>query len=256
MKRLIYAVLLASLLAGCADTPTQEATIEDRAVATRDAQRAADARASGAIVASRPVATGTQSGSAGQSVAVAKPVEKVETRPLTSADTDVKSLAGTQIGAVGADGKPIGTSGQAGAGAAQAGASGQGGMDGRGGSVILDPHNPNSPLAQRRILFDFDSVAIRDEYRAMLEAHAQYLKSDRAIRTILQGHTDERGSRDYNLALGQRRAEAGHRALSLLGVPDEQMEAVSLGEEKPVSEGHDEEAWKQNRRTEILYQGE
>jgi peptidoglycan-associated lipoprotein len=109
---------------------------------------------------------------------------------------------------------------------------------------------------QRRLLFDYDSAAIRDEYRSMLEMHAQYLKKEKSAKVILQGNTDERGSREYNIALGQRRAESVYKALNLLGVPENQMEAVSFGEEKPIAEGHDETAWAQNRRTEIMYQGE
>jgi peptidoglycan-associated lipoprotein len=121
---------------------------------------------------------------------------------------------------------------------------------------VLDPKDPQSPLAERRLFFEYDSAVIRDEYRTLLELHAQYLKQEQAARLILQGHADERGSREYNLALGQRRAESVYRALNLLGVADTQMEAVSLGEEKPLVEGHDESAWSQNRRTELLYQGE
>jgi peptidoglycan-associated lipoprotein len=111
-------------------------------------------------------------------------------------------------------------------------------------------------LSKRRILFDYDSSAVRDEYRSLLESHAQYLRKEKSAKVILQGHADERGSREYNLALGQRRAESIYKVLNLLGVPDAQLEAVSFGEEKPIAEGHDEEAWKQNRRTEIVYQGE
>jgi peptidoglycan-associated lipoprotein len=146
------------------------------------------------------------------------------------------ALDGSQPGAKGADAKANG--------------------NGQPGTILMDPRNPASPLAQRRILFDYDSAAIRDEYRPLLEAHAQYMRKEKAAKAILQGHADERGSREYNLALGQRRAESVYKALSLLGVAEAQIEAVSLGEEKPVAEGHDEEAWKQNRRTEILYQGE
>lgn len=116
--------------------------------------------------------------------------------------------------------------------------------------------DPNNPLSKRVIYFDFDSDAIREEFRGLIEAHAGFLKGNRAARIILQGHTDERGSRDYNLALGQRRAESVKQALTLMGVENDQVETVSLGEEKPVQEGHDEAAWKQNRRSEIHYLGE
>ena len=90
----------------------------------------------------------------------------------------------------------------------------------------------------------------------VLEAHARFMKANKEAKAILQGHADERGSREYNLALGQRRSESVFKAMNLLGVPEAQMEAVSMGEEKPIAEGHDEAAWQQNRRTEILYQGE
>lgn len=245
MKQLIYAALLVSLLAGCSETPIQDASIEDRAVASNGAKKTTDGKAVEAVT--------TKQAGAAQSVdtavIAAKPANKVETHAVTAPDTAVKSLDGSQAGAKGPDGKPIGMAGQA-------DASGQTGAAAQASAPLLDPKNPASPLAQRRILFDFDSSAIRDEYRSLLEAHAQYLKKEKTAKAILQGHADERGSREYNLALGQRRAESVYKALTLLGVPEEQMEAVSLGEEKPVAEGHDEDAWKQNRRTEILYQGE
>jgi len=123
-------------------------------------------------------------------------------------------------------------------------------------AIALKLKDPNSPLSKRIIHFDYDSAAIRDEYRAVLEAHAEFLKGTPAGKVILQGHADERGSREYNLALGQRRAESVFNAMSLLGVTASQIEPVSMGEEKPLVEGHDEDAWQQNRRTEILYQGE
>ncbi len=114
--------------------------------------------------------------------------------------------------------------------------------------------DPLSPLVQQRVIyFAFDSAIIEDQYRPVLELHAHYLKANPGFRIMLQGHTDERGSREYNMALGQRRAESVRQALSLLGVADGQMEAVSFGEEKPAAEGHDEAAWRLNRRTEIHY---
>jgi len=117
-----------------------------------------------------------------------------------------------------------------------------------------DPRkNPASPLSKRSVHFDFDSFVVKDEYRPMLEAHAGYLKSKRDARVILQGHADERGSREYNLALGQKRAEAVRKVLTVLGVNDTQMEAVSFGEEKPRNPGSAEEAYAENRRTDVVY---
>lgn len=120
-----------------------------------------------------------------------------------------------------------------------------------------DPRkDPASPLSKRSVFFDFDSFIVKNEYRPMLEAHAGYLKSKRDARVILQGNADERGSREYNLALGQKRAEAVRKALGVLGVGDGQMEAVSFGEEKPRNEGHTEAAYAENRRTDLVYSDE
>lgn len=115
-------------------------------------------------------------------------------------------------------------------------------------------NNPNSPLAKRSIYFDFDSYTVKSEYQSLLEAHAQYLRSHPNRHVLIQGNTDERGTAEYNLALGERRSEAVLHALELLGVPDSQLEAVSLGKEKPVALGHDEAAWAQNRRADLVYQ--
>jgi len=117
-----------------------------------------------------------------------------------------------------------------------------------------DPRkNPASPLSKRSVHFDFDSFVVKDEYRPMLEAHAGYLKSKRDARVILQGNADERGSREYNLALGQKRAEAVRKMLAVMGVSDAQMEAVSFGEEKLRNPGSTEEAHAENRRTDVVY---
>jgi peptidoglycan-associated lipoprotein len=120
--------------------------------------------------------------------------------------------------------------------------------------TVDDLNNPNSPLAKRSIYFDFDSYSVKDEYQPLLQKHAQYMKSHPERHVLIQGNTDDRGTSEYNLALGQKRAEAVRRSLSLLGVQDSQMEAVSLGKEKPLATGHDESSWAQNRRGDIVYQ--
>ena len=107
--------------------------------------------------------------------------------------------------------------------------------------------------AQRIIYFDYDSAQIRPEFQSVLEFHAQVLKVDKNKKVSLEGHTDERGGREYNLALGQRRADAVRRALSLLGVGEDQLEAVSFGKEKPALPGSTEAAMEKNRRAEIRY---
>lgn len=115
-------------------------------------------------------------------------------------------------------------------------------------------NDPASPLAKRSIYFDFDSYTVRSEFVPTIEAHARYLQANKGRRVVLQGNTDERGSREYNLALGQKRAEAVRKALVAYGVADGQAEAVSFGEEKPRATGSDEASWAENRRVDIVYQ--
>ena len=105
----------------------------------------------------------------------------------------------------------------------------------------------------RVILFDYDSFVVKPEFQPVVEAHARFLRSSNARRVTIEGHTDERGGREYNLALGQKRAEAVRRALVLLGVQDSQLEAVSFGEEKPAETGPEEASWAKNRRAELAY---
>jgi len=113
-----------------------------------------------------------------------------------------------------------------------------------------------SALAQRSVYYEYNRYDISDEYVPLIEAHANFLLLNPDLKITIQGNCDDRGSREYNLALGQRRAQGVMRALSLLGVSDEQMEAVSLGAEKPVAFGQDEDSWAENRRSDILYVGE
>jgi peptidoglycan-associated lipoprotein len=114
-------------------------------------------------------------------------------------------------------------------------------------------NDPNGPLAKRSVYFDFDSYSVKPDYQDMLTNHAKFLSSNRGRKILIQGNTDERGTSEYNLALGQKRAEAVRRSLSSLGVPESQMEAVSLGKEKPKASGHDEASWAENRRADIAY---
>jgi peptidoglycan-associated lipoprotein len=121
-------------------------------------------------------------------------------------------------------------------------------------NVATDPLNdPNGPLAKRSVYFDFDSYSVKSDYQSTLNAHAQYLSKNQGRKILIQGNTDERGTSEYNLALGQKRAEAVRRSLATMGVPDSQMEAVSLGKEKPKATGHDEASWAENRRADINY---
>lgn len=104
---------------------------------------------------------------------------------------------------------------------------------------------------ERVVYFDFDSFVVKDDFRPLLEGHARVLARTTGKRMVIEGHTDERGGREYNLALGQKRAEAVVKSLELLGVPTSQLEAVSFGEERPAASGGTEQAWAQNRRAEL-----
>jgi len=116
--------------------------------------------------------------------------------------------------------------------------------------------DPNNILSKRSVYYDYDSSIVKDEYKPLITAHARYLMQNRSARLTIQGNTDERGSREYNIALGQRRAESVKQMMVLLGANEQQIETVSFGEEKPRAEGHDEAAWAQNRRSDIVYAGE
>ena len=123
------------------------------------------------------------------------------------------------------------------------------------GSADGNPlRDPNNILSKRNIYFDYDSDAVKAEYRPIVEAHAKYLLANKAAKMILQGNTDDRGTREYNLSLGQRRSVAVKKALNLLGVQDSQIETVSYGEEKATQDCG--EACDKDRRVDIVHQGE
>lgn len=122
-------------------------------------------------------------------------------------------------------------------------------------SVDIGKSSPGAvaPSGPRIVYFDLDSYVIKPEFQTLIEAHARFIKADKARKVVIEGHTDERGGREYNLALGQRRAEAVRAALGLLGVAEVQLEAVSFGKEKPAAMGSDEAAMAKNRRAEVSY---
>jgi peptidoglycan-associated lipoprotein len=126
----------------------------------------------------------------------------------------------------------------------------------------IDPNSnaalrdPKSPLSKRSIYFDYDSYVVKDEFQTLLAAHGKFLAANPKMKMLIQGNADERGSREYNLALGQKRAEAVRKTLTLLGAREDQLEAVSLGEEKPACTASSEECWGKNRRGDMLYSGE
>jgi peptidoglycan-associated lipoprotein len=108
-------------------------------------------------------------------------------------------------------------------------------------------------LANRSIYYDLDRYEIKPESRALIEAHARYLRENPNVKVRIEGNADERGSAEYNLALGQQRSSGVQKVMSLLGVPEGRVEAVSFGKEKPKASGHDETSWSENRRSDIVY---
>ncbi len=161
----------------------------------------------------------------------------------------VEDKTGTLVGAQGP------TAGAAGSGAA-GGAAGRGALASQGVAPV-DVTKPGSNAAvqqgPRIVYFEYDSFVIKPEFQSLIETHARQLRADPVRKAVVEGHTDETGGREYNLALGQKRAEAVRRALGLLGVTDAQVEAVSYGKEKPAVQGSDEAALAQNRRAEINF---
>lgn len=227
IRQSILAVLASLLLAACSGMQT-EAPIDESGAAARvsTATPVTEAARAPAVTAATPEPR------PGTAVGTTTPIQQpvVETRALPPGAEQTGSGAAAMTPVAGAAKTDVTTPGA--------------------------HRDPASPLAQRVIYFEFDSAVIDGRFQPILDVHAAYLKANPGFKVILQGHADERGSREYNLALGQRRAESVRQAMTLLGVPDGQMEAVSLGEEKPAVEGHDESAWKMNRRTEIHYVGE
>jgi len=135
---------------------------------------------------------------------------------------------------------------------ANSGATGQSGV--AGVDLNQSGRDAAGPVGVSRIVyFDYDSYVIKSEFQSLIEAHSRFIKTGQGRKVMIEGHTDERGGREYNLALGQKRAEAVRRSLALLGVQESQMEAVSFGKEKPAAQGGTEDVHAQNRRVELSY---
>ena len=168
-------------------------------------------------------------------------------------------LAGCASGVKLDDAAPVETRTPTSVGGAASGAAGGAGSSGAAQSQVTSVGltKPGSAAAANAlpkvIYFDFDSYVIKDEYRATLDAYAKALAADRKKRLLIEGHTDERGGREYNLALGQKRAEAVQKSLLLLGASDGQIESVSFGKERPAVQGSDEDAMAKNRRVELKF---
>ena len=133
----------------------------------------------------------------------------------------------------------------------------KGAMSGENASTTVNPLvDPTNILSKRSVYFEFDEYVVSDKYKSMVLSHARYLRENSNLNIRVQGNADERGSREYNLALGKRRADNVKRVMTLAGTPDSQIESVSYGEEKPRAVGHNEASWTENRRVDIRYQGE
>ena len=169
----------------------------------------------------------------------------------TPSDSDTAGMdGGDQTASQGAD--------QGGSMAGDQGASGAtaSGMSADSGVTMQSLDDPSSPLANRTLYFAFDSAQLTEESRDIIRNHAGLLAGNIKVQVVLEGHADERGTREYNIGLGDRRANAVRKAMSLQGVDGAQISTVSYGEEKPVAMGHDESSWQLNRRVEIIYQGQ
>ena len=165
-----------------------------------------------------------------------------------------ETTTGGETGGMATQGSAAETSGTGMGGAEVSGAEIHG--MGEGQAIEVDPFSdPNNLLSTTVIYFDFDRSDIKSEARDVIEAHARYLVDHPNVRITLEGHADERGTREYNLGLGERRAKAVKQVMELLGVSGSQIEIISYGEEKPAVMGHDESAWSKNRRVVIVYHG-
>ena len=166
--------------------------------------------------------------------------------PASATAPDQTSAAATPgakpatAGATGQAKPPVGTSAGASAG-------------GKPAASVAAINDPNNILSKRSVYYDYDNYDVKPEFRGLVEAHARYLRDNPGARVTLEGNCDERGSREYNVALGQKRAEGVKKMMTLLGAREQQIEAVSFGEEKPKAAGTGEAAWSQNRRSDVVY---
>ena len=221
MKHVLIASLLVAFLTACSSVKLDTAPVEDK---------------SGTLV-GKGVDAGRTSLAAGGAAGAAGGIAGAGGAPGAGA-----AGAGAGAGAAGAG---------AGAGAGAAGAGAGGANSAVAQAATTKKLEPDLTIKSKVIYFDYDSSAIKPEFQAVVESHARLLRAEKSRRVALEGHTDARGGREYNLALGQKRADAVRSAMSLLGVPDSQMEAVSFGMEKPAAQGSDEASLAKNRRVEI-----
>jgi peptidoglycan-associated lipoprotein len=168
-------------------------------------------------------------------------------------EQDAGFTDGSQSGAAGIN--DASTSGLNGGSGISGSEMGSGSGFGSGGGLGPEFSDPNNPLSKQTIYFMLDSSQVQQDYVPVVAAHSQYLLANPGQHIVLEGHGDERGSREYNIALGEQRAKAVASMMKVQGVNESQLEIVSYGEEKPAAFGHDESSWQLNRRVELVYQG-
>ena len=233
MKFSLIPVVLAFALVACkSPVKLDSATVEDRQAATAAAEKSPT-----------PILGNSLLKDAANSA-----------RNVASLDLSSKDANARAVGAAGVSGQAAADAASAAA-AAKLAAAAAAAADASGAAAKAAAAAAAAALAAREriVYFDFDSFVIRAEARPIIEAHGRRLRADAKLRVALEGHTDDRGGREYNLGLGQKRADAVRKALSLAGVADSQMEAVSFGKEKPAVPGNTEAAMQENRRVEINY---
>ena len=225
----VGAIILAMSLAGCAGKPSKEAPIETLGAKAAGADAASPVAVAPPVVAQKAAAAPVQTKKAVAEAGSTRPLraDEMRSKPLDAPAAKTESIKTESIKTESIKTEPA-------------------------KSVVTAPVRPKA----RTFQFEYDSAALAATDHATLEAHGVFLTAQPKLEILVQGHADERGSREYNLALGQRRAESVKQALGLLGITDARIEAVSLGSEKPVTEGHDEAAWKQNRRAVLIYKDE
>jgi peptidoglycan-associated lipoprotein len=239
MKFSLVPVILAFALVACkAPVKLDNATVEDRQAAAAAAEKSQTPILGNSLL--KDAANAARSNS-------------VAPLDLASKDANPGGVGSGSLARSNATGTAAasGTGGSAAGGSAASGSAAAGSAAARLASAAAA--DTALAMKERIVYFDFDSYVIRAEARPIIEAHARRLRADGKLRVALEGHTDERGGREYNLGLGQKRADAVRKALALLGVADSQMEAVSFGKEKPAVPGNSEAAMQENRRVEINY---
>ena len=205
-----------------------------------------------ALAATLAVLAGCQTSPEAARPTAAAPVQTRATAPAAPVATPAATATATPQSQVASVNLPNQQAGNNAAGAGSFTGSGRAmGSGGAGTGAAAAGTALLAAPAQRVVYFDFDSFAIKDDFNSMLDGHAKVLAANKTKRAVVEGHADERGGREYNLALGQKRAEAVVKSLSLLGVGPGQVEAVSFGEERPAAQGSDESAWSRNRRAEL-----